>query len=257
MRNPEFFFRLARTRRPILELFEANIIFVKQIHKLIREDKACKSPTFTITVVPHSKRRIVAHILLFRLFNSPNPRFGKVVIKSICILFCSRQRINRQHLFSIFFRFRPVIHYLIDLRQNTLYNRLVKHVRIAGTTNKALQHRFGSRQVWQDLLIGFFQRSTRFTLCTVYSRFRINRNSRHVLCDSISLLIQAGQIEIGPSAQSQSLPFDILLIHIFAFRIIDISDYGIQVIDQPVMEGPQLICTEYISLSFSPIIIVI
>ena len=147
MRNPEFFFRLARTRRPILELFEANIIFVKQIHKLIREDKACKSPTFTITVVPHSKRRIVAHILLFRLFNSPNPRFGKVVIKSICILFCSRQRINRQHLFSIFFRFRPVIHYLIDLRQNTLYNRLVKHVRIAGTTNKALQHRFGSRQV--------------------------------------------------------------------------------------------------------------
>ena len=42
-----------------------------------------------------------------------------------------------------------------------------------------------------------------------------------------------------------------------AFRIIDISDYGIQVIDQPVMEGPQLICTEYISLSFSPIIIVI
>ena len=36
---------------------------------------------------------------------------------------------------------------LIDLRQNTLYNRLVKHVRIAGTTNKALQHRFGSRQV--------------------------------------------------------------------------------------------------------------
>ena len=44
-------------------------------------------------------------------------------------------------------------------------------------------------------------------------------------------------------------------------KIVDVvkalSDYGIQVIDQPVMEGPQLICTEYISLSFSPIIIVI